>query len=112
MKPATYGWAYLRGVAILAVALFLPLIVIGTIGTFFVGVKVGQNAWRGIWAGLAAAELMLLAAAAVQWKRAWALTLHHPRRHLLAGFSLMLAAVFLGAIVIVIVLNIRNNCEC
>ena len=109
---ANYGWAYLRGVAILSFALVFPLIVLGTIATFFVGVNVGDDAWRAIWLGIAAVELTLLALAAIQWKRAWVLTRDHPNRRRLAGVSLVGATVFLGAVAVFIMLNIGNTCEC
>lgn len=111
-KPRTYLEAYLRGIGLLILALFFPLIVMITIASVFVGVNVSADVWRVIWIGTAAAELALLALAAFQWKRAWALTLNHPNRRSIAGFLVALAVVLLAGVVVFIAVNINDTCGC
>jgi hypothetical protein len=112
VKLAKHVSAYLRGVALLILALLFPLIVIIMIANFFVARYPGTNAWRMIWAGVAAVELTFLASAAVQWKRAWDLTVNRPGRRRLAVILVVLAVVLLGGVVVLIAANIRNTCDC
>ena len=112
MKSKTYVRPYLRGVGLLTLALFFPLIIMGAFAFLRMSVNVGENAWRIVWGGTVAAELAFLAFAAVQWKHAWALTLNHPSRGRVTGLMLLLAALLLGGIVVFIGMNLRNTCGC
>jgi uncharacterized membrane protein len=107
-----YGWAYVRGLGLLLLALLLPLIIMGAYAAFFARAHVSEATWRLVLVAAAAVELALLALAAIQWKHAWALMLDQRNRGLIAGFLVALSAVLLGGVVALIAMNLTNTCSC
>ena len=100
---------FFRGVALLVAALLFPVLVFVVFAPSFLGGSVSDpTAWI-LWV-IGVGEPALLAIAAVQWRRAWALSHDQPRRMLLVAVSVSAAVLVLARVVVFILSNLRTNC--
>jgi hypothetical protein len=106
-----YVGPFLRGIALLALALFFPILVLIVIGAVFVGMNIARDTWPSIWLGVAAGSGPLLVAGAFQLRRAWVAMRDHQRRERLVAQLVAAGVIALAAFVVFILANIRNTCE-